>query len=311
MSEYRPRSSLARNMLNKLNADNELEALDKSKWYKVDLDVVKKQEQTVFEKLKKEAKTIGDSLDKISDKFVQLDADEDTLDFISTSSEKSDWVLTQLWHNIAKSVLSWAYCQTDINGMLNRGSMFVFSKEHFLKMLKVENGWRSSRLLDLGAGDGKPTEVMAGLFDEVFVTEMSKPMRKILNTKGFQVLEIADWQKDEYYEVISCLNLLDRCDEPLTILSQVHQSLSPDGLLVVALVLPFRPYVESQRDHKPTQNLGIGGSGFESQLVSAVLAIEERGFSLLTWSRVPYLCEGDLTQPIYQLNDALMVFSKK
>ena len=80
--------------------------------------------------------------------------------------------------------------------------MFVFSKEHFLKMLKVENGWRSSRLLDLGAGDGKPTEVMAGLFDEVFVTEMSKPMRKILNTKGFQVLEIADWQKDEYYEVI-------------------------------------------------------------------------------------------------------------
>ena len=120
MSEYRPRSSLARNMLNKLNADNELEALDKSKWYKVDLDVVKKQEQTVFEKLKKEAKTIGDSLDKISDKFVQLDADEDTLDFISTSSEKSDWVLTQLWHNIAKSFLSWAYCQTDINGMLNR-----------------------------------------------------------------------------------------------------------------------------------------------------------------------------------------------
>ena len=135
---------------------------------------------------------------------------------------------------------------------------------------------------------------------------------------------------NEYYEVIryssktviknvytkkcffpSCLNLLDRCDEPLTILSQVHQSLSPDGLLVVALVLPFRPYVESQRDHKPTQNLGIGGSGFESQLVSAVVAIEERGFSLLTWSRVPYLCEGDLTQPIYQLNDALMVFSKK
>jgi hypothetical protein len=38
-------------------------------------------------------------------------------------------VLLQLWHSFAKSILSFFYTQTDINGYLGRGSMFVFSQD--------------------------------------------------------------------------------------------------------------------------------------------------------------------------------------
>jgi len=47
------------------------------------------------------------------------------------------------------------------------------------------------------------------------------------------------------FDVITCLNLLDRCDKPLSLLRELKASLSPGGRVVVALVLPFNPYVET------------------------------------------------------------------
>ena len=47
------------------------------------------------------------------------------------------------------------------------------------------------------------------------------------------------------YDVISCLNLLDRCDKPLKVLSDIRSALRPHtGRAIVAVVLPFRPHVE-------------------------------------------------------------------
>jgi len=290
MVDYQPRGRFAQTLMNKMNADSYLETLDKSTWYSVKLDNISDKD--------------------IADKLIQLDADEETLQFVKDSEEKSDWIFTQLWYNLAKSVMQWMYSQTDINGMLNRGSMFVFSKKQFTTMLKVPDDWKSESLLDLGAGDGKPTAVMESFFEKIFVTEMSPPMRKLLKGRGFEVLDIDSWQKENAYDVISCLNLLDRCEEPVSILKEAHSSLKEDGRLVVALVLPFRPYVESRQDHKPTQAMDISGANLETQVEGAVMAIEKVGFRLESWSRVPYLCEGDLSRPIYHLNDALMVFSK-
>lgn len=51
---------------------------------------------------------------------------------------------------------------------------------------------------------------------------------------------------DFKFDVIACLNLLDRCDKPLTLLSDIKETLHPEtGRLIVAVVLPFRPLVES------------------------------------------------------------------
>jgi 2-polyprenyl-3-methyl-5-hydroxy-6-metoxy-1,4-benzoquinol methylase len=46
------------------------------------------------------------------------------------------------------------------------------------------------------------------------------------------------------FDVITCLNLLDRCDRPLSLLRDLRASLKPGGRVIVALVLPFTPYVE-------------------------------------------------------------------
>lgn len=70
----------------------------------------------------------------------------------------------------------------------------------------------------------------------------------MLNTNLFifSLLEIDEWQKTGFqYDIISCLNLLDRCDEPLELLRDIKKALVPrTGRLILAVVLPFQPYVE-------------------------------------------------------------------
>ena len=70
--------------------------------------------------------------------------------------------------------------------MLGRGSMFVFSRAQFQKLMGISENWRAKRLLDLGAGDGKVTSVMEPHFDEVYVTEQSRTMRWTLQKKGYK-----------------------------------------------------------------------------------------------------------------------------
>jgi len=291
MASLRARSSLVRNLVNKMAAEKELEELDRRTWYSIDSGLIKDQD--------------------VSTKFLLLHNDSETEAFISSSFEQSDWIFTQLWYNVAKSFLSWFYCQTDINGILQRGSMFVFSKEQFLKLTGWDSMQKKSTMLDLGAGDGMPTTSMSCFFNETFATEVSSPMRRLLNDKGYTVLEIDNWMIQNRYDLISALNLFDRCDKPKSIIKEIHTSLKPGGLFVVALVLPFKPYVESVPSHKPTERLEIDGATFEAQVESAIKMLETYGFSLFKWARVPYLCEGDLNRPLYHLNNALMVFEKK
>ena len=61
----------------------------------------------------------------------------------------------------------------------------------------------------------------------------------------YSVMDAQHWHQESYcYDIISCLNVLDRCDCPLTMLRHIHDRLQPGGLLVLALVLPYEPFVE-------------------------------------------------------------------
>lgn len=61
----------------------------------------------------------------------------------------------------------------------------------------------------------------------------------------YRVLDVADWSSgNRKYDVISCLNVLDRCEKPLSLLNQIKFSLKPDGIAVISFVIPFNPYVE-------------------------------------------------------------------
>ncbi|GLH02224.1 methyltransferase-like protein 9 [Gryllus bimaculatus] len=286
---YRPRGVLAKTLYSKCLADEKLEMFEKDKWYFCDLTGLH-----------------GD----IALLFLPLNMDEETHVFLNKAITKSEWVLTQIWHSVARVLLSWFLSQTSINGLLGRGSMFVFSRGQFLRLLATNSDWRRESLLDLGAGDGATTEIIAPLFKRVFTTEVSPPMRWTLQRKGFSILHAEEWKKSEMqYDVITCLNLLDRCDHPWSLLRSLRAALAPNGRLVVALVLPFQPYVEIGRvDHQPSERLPIQGSTFEEQAQSAIEDVfVPAGFIVLCWTRLPYLCEGDLNQAYYWLDDAVFV----
>ena len=53
------------------------------------------------------------------------------------------------------------------------------------------------------------------------------------------------WHKETFsYDLISCLNVLDRCDQPLSLLRRLHGKLKDGGVLILAVVFPFKPFVE-------------------------------------------------------------------
>jgi len=61
-----------------------------------------------------------------------------------------------------------------------------------------------------------------------------------------RLLDVETWPEAGIkFDVITCLNLLDRCDKPLSLLRELKASINPGGRVVVALVLPFNPYVET------------------------------------------------------------------
>ncbi|KRT84172.1 methyltransferase, partial [Oryctes borbonicus] len=152
--------------------------------------------------------------------------------------------------------------------------MFVLSFSQFLKLSGWESNTLEESLLDLGAGDGEVTARLAKAYKRVYVTEVSNTMQNLLKNRGFEVLPVDTWYATKKFDTISCLNVLDRCDNPLQLLKHIGNCLNPQGRILLAMVLPFSPYVESgneklcSKDHKPKEVLPINGSSFEEQVKS-------------------------------------------
>lgn len=276
--------------------EEQLRKLDKSKWYKCNLDILPSHLKSLF---------------------VEMSSDEDTDRFIESCYQKSDWFITHLYHSVARSFLNLFMTSTSINGLLGRGSMFVYSKNQFTTLYDEVESMTSkedSCLLDLGAGDGRVTEVMTAFFKTTYVTEVSPVMRKILSKKGYKLLDVSSWDSDTSpsFDLISCLNLLDRCDRPLDILQSMTKKVKPDGRIIIALVFPLSQYVESTSDHRAVQALNVSGETFEEQLISLENnVLIPAGLEIIKWTRLPYLCEGDLDLSFYWLHDVVIVLKKK
>ncbi|XP_062382712.1 methyltransferase-like protein 9 [Sardina pilchardus] len=243
--------------------------------------------------------------------FVQSDLDADTRSFLKTSEEKSGWLFTQLYHSFFSTVFSPIMSRTSINGFLGRGSMFVFSGDQFRRLLGIRPDWKADRLLDLGAGDGGVTDVMGSHFREIYATEVSTPMKWQLQKKSYKLLEIDEWQNTGFqYDVISCLNLLDRCEQPLDLLRDIKKALVPgSGRVILAAVVPFQPYLEiGGRWQRPKQHLKIKGKTWEEQVTNLSIEVFSKvGLEVEAVTRLPYLCEGDMYKDYYVLDDAVFV----
>ncbi|XP_056627105.1 methyltransferase-like protein 9 isoform X2 [Triplophysa dalaica] len=284
------RSPFARNLFLNMVTESEITGHETQKWYHCSPDM------------------LGE---RVRSLFVQSHLDADTEAFLSRSVEKSTWLFTQLYHSMFSTIFSPVMSRTSINGFLGRGSMFVFSKEQFQRLLQISPEWKGERMLDLGAGDGGVTEVMGAYFNEVYATEVSAPMKWHLQRKQYSLLGIDEWHRTGFqYDLISCLNLLDRCDEPFKLLSEIKKSLVPGtGRLILAAVLPFQPYVETGGSWvRPKEYIKIKGKTWEEQVTHLTTEVFQKiGFDVEAITRLPYLCEGDMYKEYYVLDDAVFV----
>ncbi|CAF2045488.1 unnamed protein product [Rotaria magnacalcarata] len=290
-TSYLPvRSSWAKAALTRIESDQHLADIDRRAWYRL---------------------TRSDLLlEELRELFHEFHEDEETTEFIDQSQNRSDNIPLQVLHSLASSLLTVFIARTSANGLIGRGRMFVYSTNQFKTLLGLDNNsqFKFKSLLDIGAGDGSVTRRMASLFEKVYATEMSKVMQWSLSTCGYEVLDIDQWG-DIKFDVITCLNVLDRCEKPLSLLKNIREHTNPNhGRVIMSLVLPFKPYFEYSKDHLPDESIHIEGRLPEEQINEIVSNIfQPLGFRVKKITRLPYLCEGDMERSYYFLSDYIFV----
>lgn len=292
-------------LLQKQKFDEEFAEFDAFQWYKIDTDKIN---------------------GSLRDNFIQLNYDKETQEFLKISQNISDNVFLQLYYSIAVAFLQIFLSKTSINGILHKGSMFLFSHDHIRQLLNVTSNWEGQhrRLLDIGAGDGNITKMFEQYFYKIFVTEASDPMRYRLRRLGYEVLSEDQWcENDESYNLITCLNVIDRHERPLTLLKEIREAAlkrsqnSTDSCqnstgpcqILLAVVFPFSQYVEfGGQQTKPFEPIELNGRTIEEQIGEFVeTVLKPQKFRIIRWTRLPYLCQGDMHQSFYVLNDIVFL----
>lgn len=83
--------------------------------------------------------------------------------------------------------------------------------------------------------------------------------------------------------------------------------LASNGLLIMAVALPFIPYVESTFSNQPLEMVYIYGNTFEAQVNSLLDVAHLSGFELVSWTKLPYLSNSVFDSAYHVLFDALFV----
>lgn len=236
--------------------------------------------------------------------FVPLSLDDETRRFVDEAEDGRHGS----WLSVAHAWLGRFMSDFDVNGLLGTYPLFLLSAAQWEELL---GDAARGHLLDVGAGIGGVTARLAPLFDDVTVTETSKPMVRRLRAR-FRALALDVTREDPpeaSYDVVSCLNVIDRCARPATLLARLTALVAPGGHLVLSTPLPFDPFVyRGGRTTDPEERLAVAGKRFEAALASLVAnVVEPAGLSVVRFTRAPYLSRGDERRALYQLDDAVLV----
>ncbi|CAJ0591970.1 unnamed protein product [Cylicocyclus nassatus] len=267
---------------------------DLSRWYEVETQLLSPLLQSTFSK---------------------SDLDLETEQFLGNSFAISGSLCLQIWYAFMSAILSTFLSKTSINGLLNRGKMFVFSTDRINSFLDIPPEWISAdkKLLDLGAGDGAITAKLSGIYGTIYTTEMSQVMQWRLRQQHFLEEDVEKWSStSRQYNLISALNLLDRHYNPRKLLADLHDTaLRSNCYVLMAVVLPLHQFVEFRPSGSGSRSdtwLNVKGRSYEEHASSLVEnEFIPAGFEVVKWTKLPYLCEGDFTRPYYVLSDALFL----
>jgi SAM-dependent methyltransferase len=246
---------------------------------------------------------------ELAERFVALACDEDTRGFIRTTLATPHGRLRSFAYAVLRSFLS----DYDAYGLLHMYPMHLLSSAQMQALLGDKHA--GGRLLDVGAGNGDITSKAISIFDRVMVTESSAVMRRRLRKRGFEVLDI-DLAHEPLplalqADAVLCLNVLDRCSHPRTLLRHLRTALAPNGRLVLSVPLPLRPHVQhGGYTGDPEETLPASVSTWEGGAASIWRELlTPLGFRVERLSRAPYLCRGDSGAQCYVLDSAIFVCS--
>jgi SAM-dependent methyltransferase len=211
----------------------------------------------------------------------------------------------------------------DANALTGMYRMHLLPPSAWRSLLGARGG---GRLLDVGAGSGDVTSALAPCFDEVEATEVSRGMARRLNKRGVRchALDVTETPlAGPSFDSVSLLNVLDRCQKPRQLLRHCLQSLKPGGAFIVALALPYRPfYFDGPSTPEPLERLECdpgaprGGATTTPKWEDGARRFIERdllplGLQLECFARAPYLSAGDSARPLYELDDVVVVLTKR
>lgn len=270
------------------------------------------------------------TLDKepsLNGKFLRVGLDSHTRIFLEECLDQ----FASVTHSVRfwlKPALSLVYSHTDLNGLLNTGQMSIISTNQLRILFANElarGGGQLGRLLDVGAGCGRITSLLAPLFSSVTATEVSPVMVAKLKALGFHAVQAEDLdeiQDQEGFDVVSILNVIDRCDKPVSLLQSVRKKLKgPCSRVILATPLPLRPSVETKKGWvKPSQDIVDRSRCIPCEAPACCMwemCVQQittdyflpNGFIVQSVSRLPYLSQGDRTRPYYVLDDAVFVLA--
>ena len=245
---------------------------------------------------------------ELRERFVRLELDDETRAFIDAAAASRHGRALAATHRL----LGWFLSDFDVNGLLGTYPLFLLSSEQWRAVLGPE---RVERYLDVGAGSGDVTARIAELASEVVTSETSWAMARRLERRGFACLraDLAELELKERFDLVTCLNVIDRSARPGTLLARLARALSPGGRLVVATPLPYAPFVYAGGTTRaPAERLPLDAGDWESGVAKlAERVLVPLGLELLALTRAPYISGGDPGRPLYVLDDAVVVCRKE
>ncbi len=166
-------------------------------------------------------------------------------------------------------------------------------------------------LLDIGAGTGAVTAELAPLFSRVVVTETSTgAARRLARLYETHAIDLASEPLPgaERFSLVSLLHVLDRAARPRSLLAAARDRLDAGGRLLIACPLPIRAHVDrGGATSDPDEWIEADGT-FDEALVSLIEnLLVPAGLAVERIARTTYLSQGDARQPLYVLDDALLL----
>ncbi len=243
---------------------------------------------------------------ELNESFVESLEDLETTNFLQDCRERphSKWQLS-----LAR-LMSLVIPDYVVHGLLKLYPMHLISARQWLTLI----GGLKEKLLDIGAGQGFATREARTVFKQISTTETSSSMLKILSKHGFVVfkedLGVSIPKDMEKYDVVSILNVLDRCDFPITMLRNAASLLKEDGLLIIAIALPIKAYVRAVKGARgqlqplPT-TLDLVWEKQMDYFNEQVLKVND--LEVVRWTRLPYIWKNGKPECFSYLDDAVMV----